>query len=486
MIFLLLACLLPPVRARAELATTVLKSIRDSAAAPAVGEIVPVKVRVIPGPAARVPSAAPRLDKARLRRLAGRLGKAGAPPEEVRRLEEGLEAIDIHFVDPIPAKRWALILSDIGALAEKEGGEGRDWGAVVDRMLQKALLDLKEPHSAYLAPAQARALLDSAEGKLVGIGAGVFPDPQGVRISIVLPGSGAQKAGLQAGDVIASIAGEPAAGLSVAEVTAKAAGLPGTSVELGLLRSGSPFGPVAVERLPVAVPDAFFKMAAPGVGYVYVLKFQKDTGEKVLRFFSALRAQGARALVLDLRSNPGGLGVPAALIASELLPDGAGVLELRRQGGLAARVVAEGDGEFSDVPVAVLVNAASASSSEVLAAALRGRRAGCVVVGGRTFGKGTEQTALPQKGGRLLKITENRWYTPEGSSVDARHDPETGDEIPGTGGIVPDFAVDVPSDQAALILRDLMLELVLKPVPEPRTPDPVLEKAIEALSTEKP
>ena len=143
--------------------------------------------------------------------------------------------------------------------------------------------------------------------------------------------------------------------------------------------------------------------------------------------------------------------------------------------------VADGNGEFANMPVTVLVDEGSASASEIMAATMQDQRKGYAVIGSRSYGKGTQQAILPgaDKGG--LKITQSRWHGPNGANIDAQHDPATGEKVKGTGGVMPD--IDVPVSEAAArdIAQQTAYELMGRPVPN-RVADPVLEKAIEVLT----
>jgi carboxyl-terminal processing protease len=487
-----LTFLLSPALAFGQVVYTGFQSIRDKALSGASDvPAVPVKFKIVPGPAAEEPEIPPNLGEDQVNALLGRLGEIeGAAQgrqthteDHVRRLVIGLVTIDIKFVDPISKERWGAVLKDMGDLAEAEfGKKTSDWDEVVDHMLQKAVSDLKEPHTIYMNPAQSKAFRNSLSGKVSGIGALVSPDPQGLRLDTLLPGSGAEAAGLQDGDLVTHVGGKPVAGLPVDQIVQKLLGEPGTKVLVGVSRGGLAQKPVNVTRRSVAVPNAFSRMAAPGIGYVYFKQFQNETGDKVVSMIEGLRAQGARSVILDVRGNGGGLVTAVALIASEFFKDKEDIVSFKHQGMVAWRAVTDGDGKFASMPVVVLVDKNSASASEILSSAVQDEREGISVIGSRTYGKGTEQTVLPQGQDRSLKITENRWYSPADRSIDASHDKETGMEIPGTGGVVPDLVVDVPEEQSAKVMKEIILRLFGKEVPEPAAQDPVLEKAVEVLS----
>ncbi|MFA6030244.1 MAG: S41 family peptidase [Elusimicrobiota bacterium] len=464
------------------------KALGRDAAAPGVGSAVPVKYRVEnppDGQSAPPPNLTEMQTDTLLVRLAGIMqavdGKRSMTHAQAVRLMQGLITIDSKFVDPVSTARWNAILQDVGDVAEKEySAEGRDWDVVIDHMLQKAIQDLREPHSAYMDPAQAKAAADSSNGTFTGIGVVVSPDAMGMRLDTLYPGSGAEAAGLLEGDVIAWVDGSSVSGLAVDDIVKVVRGEPGTVVKVKVLRDGKLGEPVPVTRSRIAIPNLFSRMAAPGIGYLYLRQFSPSVDEAVLAALRALREQGARALILDVRGNGGGRIAAVSSIASEFLKDKDLIVAFKHQGKTAFRNVTSGDGEFSGVPVAVLIDEKSASASEILSGALQDKRAGFTVIGSRSFGKGTEQVTLSQPGGRALKLTENRWFTPDDRSIAAENDPD-GNELPGTGGIVPDLVVEVSSAQRVQVMKSILLDLFERPQNGPRPQDPVLEKAVEVL-----
>jgi C-terminal peptidase prc len=457
-------------------------------AAPPAGVLAPVKYKRVQGPLDE--QANSNLKDEQCADFIGRLSamgkKAGLPEmtrNQERRLLLGLVTIDQRFVDPVSTERWEKIFWGMGFAAEEAFRRGSPgWDEVIDVVLKKAVKMLKEPHSDYLNPEEARIESDASSGKLRGIGVNVSPDPAGMALDIVYPGSPAERGGLLDGDVIVSVDGLSVAGMPISAIISKVRGPEGTTVRLGISRGGAPLGRVEVVRGVVEVPNAFSRMAAEKIGYVYLSQFRRSSPDEIVRLVEELRAQGALSLILDVRGNPGGYVSSVASIASEFLKDGDEIVSFRHQGKLDYKDVTDGNGKFAKVPVVVLVDAKSASASEILSGALQQKRRGVVVIGSRTFGKGTQQATIPQPGGRFLKLTENRWYTPDGRNICALPDSQTGAEIPGTGGIVPDLEVPVPEEQAKKVMREIWMDLFGKPVPGPRTQDPVLEKALQVLS----
>ncbi|MFA6093293.1 MAG: S41 family peptidase [Elusimicrobiota bacterium] len=485
-----------------EMGYTSFKDIRaqvraGKGAAPVIGSIVPVKFRVEEGPVVEPAGDVLHIKDSQVAAFVQRLidievkvnGVETLTDAHVDRIVDGIVAMDIRFVDPIPTERWDAILKAMGDLMEKEYGKKtgkapsktQDWDVLVDRMLKKAVEELKEPHSWYMDPAQVKAFREEMAGTVTGIGAGVSADPKGMKLDVIYPGSGAEAAGLLAGDVIIKVNGVPMAGHPIDDVIKRVRGDEGTTVNIQVLRNGKPMRPVKVVRKTIEQPNVFSKMAAPKIGYVYLSEFNQKSDEKVLNAMDALRAQGAKSFILDLRSDPGGLVTVVAEILSQFLSDGEAIVAFKHQGQVDSKVIAEGDGRFVEFPLVVLVDDSSASASEIMAAGIQDLRGGPVIIGSRSYGKGTQQIILPQKDGRALKITENRWYSPHDRHIDAKHDAE-GNEIPGTGGVAPNISVEVPKEQAEKVMEQIVLELTGRPVPEPRVKDPVLEKAVEVLS----
>ncbi|TBR22335.1 PDZ domain-containing protein [bacterium] len=496
---LLLALLLTAPAGAAELALPTLGAIRAKAfssdgAAP---RFIPAAYRTENGPAWEdpylrqiAPQAPPNLTQTQVTALIQRMvdferaqgGKVTLTKENVQALVVRLVQIDTHFVDQVDAKTWDTILKASGDAMEAQYKASKgDWNKVVETGITTAVKGLKDPHTIYFNEAQLKAFMDSMKGTFVGIGAGIGEDPKGLKLEFIYPGSGAEAAGLKAGDVVTAVNGTPMAGKKPEDIIKLLRGDENTVVTITVERGGVAQKPVAVTRKTVKMPTAFSKMAASGVGYVYWNQFGDGSETQVLAHVRRLKAQGAKSVILDVRGNPGGLVSSVSAIASEFMKDGQEIVSFRRQGQVVFKHVAQGKGEFADMPVAVLTDGGSASASEILAAAIQDQRPGYVVIGSQSYGKGTQQSILPgaDKGG--LKITESRWHRPNGGNIDAQHDPATGEKVKGTGGVTPSVKVDVPEDQAMKIAQQTANELMGRPV-QNRVADPVLDKAVEILS----
>ncbi|MBI3297260.1 MAG: PDZ domain-containing protein [Elusimicrobia bacterium] len=437
-----------------------------------------------------IPEAPPNLKDVQVTALIDRLAKfetAGGgrftmTRDQVQVLITRLVQIDVNFVDTIDAKAWDGILKGVGDAMEAAYTKGgKKWDAAVEAGVVAAVGALKDPHSVYFNEGQLNAFMESMKGSFVGIGAAISPDPKGLKLDFVYPDSGAEGAGLKAGDVVTAVDGQSTAGQKPEEIAKKLRGDEGTTVSVTVERGGAAQPPMLVTRKKVTMPTAFSKLVGSGIGYVYWNQFGEKSDQVVLEHVRRLKAQGAKAVILDVRGNPGGLVDSVASIASEFLRDKAEIVSFRKQGQLVFKHVAAGDGEFADLPVTVLVDEGSASASEILAAVMQDQRKGYAVIGSRSYGKGTQQSILPGADAGGLKITQSRWHGPAGKNIDAQHDPATGEKLKGTGGVMPDIDIQVSEQQAREIAQQTSYELMGRPVPN-RVADPVLDKAIEVLS----
>lgn len=346
-----------------------------------------------PQPQAPSPSSAPSPSQAPAE--ADGEAQAKVPLEEIRRFVTVFNAVKQAYVDPV------------------------DDHALMQAAVRGLLSDL-DPHSAYLARRDAEEFDDMTRGGYEGVGLELQTLPDGsLRVVAPIDDGPAARAGLRSGDRIVAIDGkplDPAANDTSAPLRGKA----GTRVTLRIVRPGvrEPFD-VALVRDTIRTRSVRGRLLAPGFGYVRIASFQAGTAADFVQQLEALHKQGPlRGLVLDLRSNPGGLLVGAVQVADELLDKGGIVSTKGRLAGGDTRFDATPGDRLHGAPVVVLVDAGTASAAEVLAGALRdnGRAR---VVGSRTFGKGSVQTLLPLDNGDSVKLTTARYYTPSGQSIQA-------------------------------------------------------------------
>lgn len=308
---------------------------------------------------------------------------------------------------------------------------------------------LDDPYTGYLAPAEAHELRRRAEGRYSGIGATVTPRGSGLVVTSAPPGP-ARAAGLRPGDLIVTIDGVAAAQLSVEAAIQAITGPRGTSVALGVLREGNrlTFRIVRADVVLAPVRSSVVVRYGRRVGLLRIYRFTKGTSEQVRLAALRLQANGVTGYVLDLRSNPGGLLEEAVGVASVFLEEGV----VTRISGAhePLRVLRVTGGALRPrLPVVVVVNRYSASSSEVVAAALQENRR-AFVVGEPTFGKALVQAVEELEGGAALRLTAARYLTPAGRDISG-------------AGITPDvLAVDDPS---TLVNEALPEALAVLPVP---------------------
>ena len=333
-------------------------------------------------------------------------------------------------------------------------------GDYVDEVTDQELVDgavrgmieygLEDPYSGYLPPSQYDRALDDLSGEFSGIGAEVgmenLVDPADLASCTVvtdtcamvivapLEGSPAQAAGLRAGDRILAIDGTSTTGESLSSLVFEVRGEAGTDVTLTVGR-GSQELDITITRAVIDLQEVNAEILSDGIGYVRLTSFTDRATELFRDALAGLIQQGATSVVFDLRGNPGGYIVAAQGIASQFVPQGELLFTVESDGEVQEWRSESGVLQSGEVEVVVLVDGGSASASEIVAAALQetGR---ATIVGEPTFGKNTVQiwNNLPNGGG--LRLTTDRWFTPDHNSV-------------APGGVQPDVVVAAPSNPAS-------------------------------------
>lgn len=294
---------------------------------------------------------------------------------------------------------------------------------IADSVLYRKAVDglleeLGDPNSGYLPPVRFRQLAERAAGSYAGIGARVDARDGWPTVIAPIPGSPADSAGLATADRLIEIEGTSTRGWSTEETVRAIRGDAGSVVRFVVERPGVPgrqrYALVRREIHVRAVGRA--ATIAAGVGYLDLNEFSDSAAVEVRMAVDSLRGAGARAIVLDLRGNPGGLLEQGVAVSQLFLRQGERIVTLRgRAPGMSRDIVAEATGPFGTVPVVVLVNDGSASAAEIVAGALQDLDR-ALVVGVPTFGKGSAQSVFPLGDG-ALKLTTARWYTPLGRSI---------------------------------------------------------------------
>jgi carboxyl-terminal processing protease len=286
----------------------------------------------------------------------------------------------------------------------------------------RGMLDGLDPHSAYLSPDEFKEITVSTSGKFGGLGIEVQMQNGFVRVVAPIDDTPAQKAGVQSGDVIIRIDETPVKGLTLIDAVKMMRGEPGSKVTLTLLRENveQPFK-LTLTRAIIHVLSVKSRLLEPGYGYLRITQFSTDTGELLGAELTKLRQENKgdlKGLVLDLRNNPGGV-LNAAVDVSDAFLDKGPIVSIK---GRVPETNKEFDATQGDLlggkPIVVLVNGGSASASEIVAGALQDQGR-AVIMGSKTFGKGSVQTILPLQNNAALKLTTARYYTPKGRSIQA-------------------------------------------------------------------
>ena len=294
----------------------------------------------------------------------------------------------------------------------------------------QGMLSGLDPHSVFLKDKAFDSLQETTKGEFSGLGIEIGQDRGYVTIIAPIDGSPAEAAGLEAGDVILKIDGESVRDLPVNKSVELMRGPTGSEVLLTIGRRGvaDPFD-VSVIRDIIKVPSVRSRELMEGYLWLRASQFQRDTGqEAIAKIESALSEGPLEGIVLDLRNNPGGVLGASVDMAGAFLDGGLVVYTEGRHPQSKDRFEATPGDMIKEVPIVVLINGGSASASEIVAGALQDRRR-AVIMGTRSFGKGSVQTILPVTDTRAVKLTTALYYTPNGRSIQAE-------------GIVPDIVVE--------------------------------------------
>ena len=352
----------------------------------------------------------------------------------------------------------ALIPATTATLAQVDGRAGPEFAKVLavyqrikasyvepvdDETLMRGMIDgmltALDPHSGYLDGSDLQRLETMIDGNYSGLGLSVVAEDGAVKVISPFRGSPADKVGIKAGDFITHLDGRLIVGQTLDESVAQMRGREGTAIELTIFRPGrdEPFD-VSVTRGVIELEPVTWELHEGNVGHIMINEFSRDVGSDVFAAWEDLKSQATgrlSGLVLDLRSNPGGSLDEAVALSDLFLTEGRIVSQRGRARGeniaYDAETVFRGD-IAAGLPIVVLIDAGSASASEIVAGAIQDHRRG-VVMGERSFGKGSVQSLLPLGRDAALKLTTARYYTPSGHSVQE-------------GGITPDIAVPQLSD----------------------------------------
>lgn len=324
-------------------------------------------------------------------------GSAGIPVEDLQTFVEVLTRVQDGYVEDV---------SDAELLEHAIRG----------------MLSGLDPHSAYLDAQEFEDITASTQGQFGGLGIEVQMQDGLVRVVAPIDDTPAARAGIQPGDLVVKIDDTNVKGMTLTEAVRRMRGEPGTDIKLTIAREGEA-QPVVVEieRAIIKVSSVKSRPLTEEIGYLRVSTFTNNTGKNLVEEVGKLRESlngEMRGMVLDLRNNPGGV-LNAAVDVSGAFLDGGDVVSIRgRAEGQERNFSADSGDVLEGMPIVVLVNGGSASASEIVAGALQDHRR-AVVVGSKTFGKGSVQTILPLSNEGAVKLTTARYYTPDGRSIQA-------------------------------------------------------------------
>ncbi|MGE7608345.1 S41 family peptidase [Peribacillus frigoritolerans] len=306
---------------------------------------------------------------------------------------------------------------------------------LVDGAINGMIKSLDDPYSAYMDKKEASSFHESISSSFEGIGAEIQEQDGQIMVVSPIKGSPAEKAGVKPNDIILSVDGKSVEGLSSSEAVLKIRGEKGTKVDLSISRAGeSEPIKLTIKRDTIPIETVYAEMLDDGVAKIQVTSFSEHTVQELKTALEEMSKKEMKGLVLDLRGNPGGLLDQAIEMASLFIPNGEVVLQVEERSGKKDVYKSENDGELK-IPVVVLIDDGSASASEIVAAAVS-ESADIPLIGVKSFGKGTVQTAQDFEDGSNFKYTAAKWLTPEGNWIHKK-------------GIKPDITVKLP-DYASL------------------------------------
>jgi carboxyl-terminal processing protease len=345
------------------------------------------------------------------------------PIDELRTFTEVFSRIKADYVEPVDDKK---LLRDA---------------------IQGMLSGL-DPHSSFLDPEAFKEMRVGTEGEFGGLGIEVTMEDGFVKVVSPIEDTPAARAGLKPGDLIIRLDEKAVKGMTLNDAVKQMRGKPGSDIVLTVVREGQP-KPLkfTVTRAVIKIQSVKHRMLENGFGYVRITQFQANTGDGLKDALSKLKLQNKgnlTGLVLDLRNNPGGVLNAAVAVSDAFLTSGLIVYTEGRVADAELKFSATPPDLINGAPMVVLVNGGSASASEIVAGALQDHKR-AVIMGTKTFGKGSVQTILPMSGGSALKITTARYYTPSGRSIQAT-------------GILP----DVVTEEAKVTKREKGAEDGLK------------------------
>ncbi|WP_372964524.1 S41 family peptidase [Marinobacter sp.] len=372
---------------------------------------------------------------------------ASQPQQIVEGIQDG-KRVEIRLPDPeeqLPLEELRKFTEVFARIKDAYVEEVSDT-QLLESAIKGMLSDL-DPHSTYLAPKDYEELEESTSGEFGGLGIEVGMENGFVKVISPIDDTPAQKAGVQAGDLIIKLDEKPVKGMSLEEAVNLMRGKPGTVLSLTIMREGES-APIEINvtRNIIKVTSVKSRMLESGYGYVRITQFQAETGRQFREALSKLEddfGSDLNGLVIDLRNNPGGVLQAAVETSDALIDEGLIVYTEGRIQSSRLRFTAQPGDLMEGTPIVVLINGGSASASEIVAGALQDHKR-AVVMGTQSFGKGSVQTVIPLDESHAIKMTTARYFTPNGRSIQAK-------------GIKPDIEVR-PAELTELDSRPFFTE----------------------------
>lgn len=355
------------------------------------------------------------------------------------------------------------LLADVMQLIKQDYVKPVNDTTLLDNAMRGMLSGL-DPHSAFLDPQAYRQMQAMTSGEFGGLGLEITERDGAVVVVSPIDGTPAAEAGIRSGDVIIKVNNTALEGLSLDQAVALLRGAPGSQVSLSVVRKDAPqVLSFHLTRSEVHVASVQSRLLQPGYGYVRISQFSEDTGDGVSSAVHALAQQNhapLKGLILDLRDNPGGLLDAAVQVSDDFLSRGVIVIAKgRAPDSNFVRRATSGD-LLHGAPLVVLVNGGTASAAEITAGALQDNRR-ALILGTRTFGKGSVQTVIPLPQDAALKLTTSLYYTPSGHSIQAEGiRPDI---------VVPEFRLSAPTSGENLAEANLEGHLA-NAAPTPQAP----------------
>lgn len=397
-----------------------------------------------------------------------------------------LLAVGIAWARPEPPDDKLAVFSEALSTVQDQYVEPQDTKKLIYGSI-RGVVDSLDTHSTFMTPEEFRELQIETRGQFSGIGIEITLKDGLLIVVSPIEGTPAYRAGLQAGDRIIKINGATTKKMTLMKAVKKIRGPKGTPVTLTIMREGLNKPKVySIVRDIIPIRSVKTRYLQEGYGYIRITTFQDQTDKDLRKAIQSLQAQlkPFRGLILDLRNDPGGLLDQAVRVADEFLAHGLIVYTEGRNKEQKMRFYAhpDNDCDAEEFPLVVLINEGSASASEIVAGAIQDHKRG-LIVGTKSFGKGSVQTIIPLEDGSALRLTTAYYYTPSGHSIQEK-------------GIIPDQLVEAPPIPPGKSIQELRKEalerrmhkkgLTDKPWSQPITPnelekDPQLAQAVKNL-----